>query len=161
MPAGIIASGRLARPGGSLYNRRVPEDSANSLSLTLTAWILALLGWGGLVGLVINVDPRVGPLPLWGFFVLWLMALTGTALPFVRYLNRRFSPEPVPADVLLRQAVWVGLFTATCAWLQRSGLLSSATAGLLLIALVGVEWFLRLRERAQWAPDQAPPDEPA
>lgn len=137
------------------------DDSANSLSLTLAAWALALLGWGGLVGLIINVDPRVGPLPIWGFFVLWLMAFTGTAVPFVRYLNRRFSPEPAPASVILRESIWVGLFMATGAWLQRSNLLGSATAGLLLIALVGVEWFLRLRERAEWAPDQAPPDEPA
>lgn len=136
------------------------DDATNSLSLTLAAWALALLGWGGLMGLIINVDPRVGPLPIWGFFVLWLMALTGTAVPFVHYLNRRFSREPVPANVILRQSVWVGFFAATCAWLQRSGLLSSVTAGLLLVVLAAVEWFLRLRERAQWSPDQSP-DEPA
>lgn len=137
------------------------DDSAQALSLTLAAWALALLGWGGLAGLIINVDPRVGPLPIWGFFVLWLMAFTGTAVPFVAYLNRRFGREPAPPNVILRQSLWVGLFMATGAWLQRSSLLSSATAGLLLIALVGVEWFLRLREQAQWAPDQPPPDEPA
>jgi hypothetical protein len=82
-------------------------------------------------------------------------------VPFVSYLNRRFSPAPAPASVILRESIWVGLFMAAGAWLQRSNLLGSATAGLLLIALVGVEWFLRLRERAQWAPDPAPPDEPA
>lgn len=137
------------------------EESATTLSLRLTAALLALLGWGGLAGLVFNVDPRIGTLPLWGFFVLWLMALTGTALPFVRYLNRRFSPEPVGADIQVRQAVWVGLFAAACAWMQRSGLLHSASAALLLVALAVVEWLLRMRERAQWAPDQPPPDEPA
>ena len=136
------------------------DEAANSLSLTLAAWTLALLGWGGLVGLIFNVDPRVGPLPIWGFFVLWLMALTGTAVPFARYLNRRFAPGPVPADVLLRQSMWVGFFGATCAWLQRSNLLNSATVALLAVALIGVEWFLRLRERAEWSPDQ-PSDESA
>jgi hypothetical protein len=138
----------------------VPDENANAWSLTIAAWILALLGWGGLIGLVFNVDPRVGPLPIWGFFVLWLMALTGTAVPFVSYLNRRFSREAVPANVLLRQSIWVGLFGAACAWLQRSSLLSSATVALVLIALIGVEWFLRLREHAHWSPDQ-PTDESA
>lgn len=136
------------------------EETAHEWSLTIAAWVLALLGWGGLVGLVFNVDPRVGPLPVWAFFVLWLMALTGAAVPFASYLNRRFSPEPVPAYVRLRQAVWVGLFGAACAWLLRSSLLGSATVGLILIALIGVEWFLRLRERARWSPDQ-PTDESA
>jgi hypothetical protein len=126
------------------------------LSLTLSASALALLGWGGLVALVVNVDPRVGPLPVWGFFVLWLMALTGTAVPFVSYLNRRFGQGPVPAGVLLRQSLWVGFFGATCAWLQLRDLLSSAIVALVLIAFVAVEWFLRLRERAQWSPGGLP-----
>lgn len=123
------------------------------LSFTLAAWMLALLGWGGLIGLVGYVDPRIGPLPLWAFFVLWLMAITGTVTPFVHYLNRRFAREAMPPNVVLRQSLWVGLFGATCAWLLRSGLLNTATVILLLITLVGVEWFLRLRERARWAPD--------
>ncbi len=134
----------------------VQDDPSEQISLTLSASALALLGWGGLVGLIFNVDPRVGPLPLWGFFVLWLMALTGTAVPFVSYLNRRFSPEAVAAGVVLREALWVGVFGATCAWLQRSSLLNSATVVLVLVALVGMEWFWRLRERARWSPGEAP-----
>lgn len=136
------------------------EEASHPISLSLTAWALALVGWGGLVGLINTVDPRVGPLPVWGFFVLWLMALTGTAVPFVRYLNRRFAREPVPAGVLLRQSLWVGVFGATCAWLELRDLLSSTLAALVLIALIGAEWFLHLRERARWSPD-APSDEPA
>jgi hypothetical protein len=131
----------------------VQSESANNFSLTLTAWALALFGWGGLIGLIINVDPRLGPLPLWSFFVLWLMALTGTAVPFVSYLSRRFSRQMPPASVILRTALWVGFFGATCAWLQRSGLLNGATVALIAIALIGVEWFLRLRDRSRWSPD--------
>jgi hypothetical protein len=109
--------------------------------------------------LIFNVDPRLGPLPLWAFFVLWLMALTGTALPFVRYLNRRFGGgAPAPAGVLLRQSLWVGFFGATCAWLQKGGLLTTAIALLLAAGLGGVEWFLRMREQARWTPEA---DEPA
>ena len=88
----------------------------NYLSLTLAAFILAVVGWGGLAALILFAIPSTGP--RWAFFVLWLMALTGTALPFVRYLNRRFARMPPPAGVLLRQSIWVGLFFATCAWLQ-------------------------------------------
>lgn len=126
----------------------------NWLSFTIAAGVLAVVGWGGLISLIGNVDPRIGPLPLWAFFVLWLMAITGTVTPFVNYLNRRFAREPVPPNVILRQSLWVGLFGATCAWLLRSRLLNAATVILLLITLVGVEWFLRLREHARWSPDE-------
>ena len=140
-------------------NDAAPE---NHLSLTLAAWLLALLGWAGLAGLVFNVDPRTSALPVWFFFVLGVMALTGTAVPFVRYLNRRFahSPTPAPPAVLLRQSLWFGFFGATCAWLLKSGILSLATALLLGAGLGGVEWFLRMRERSRWTPE-ADSDEPA
>ncbi len=127
--------------------------SDNPLSLTLAAWLLALLGWAGIASLVFNVDPRTGSLPIWSFFVLGVMALTGTAVPFVRYLNRRFARMPVPPAVHLRQSLWIGLFGATCAWLLKSGILSLATTLLLGAGLGGVEWFLRMRERSRWTPD--------
>lgn len=137
---------------------RVHDESANNWSLTLAAWALALIGWAGLYGLVNLTDPRIGPLPIWAFFVLWLMALTGTAVPFVRYLERRFARAAAPAGMVLRTSIWVGLFGATTAWLQLRDLLNPAILALLLIALVGVEWFLRLRERSRWSPED---DEPA
>ncbi|HLE27588.1 MAG TPA: hypothetical protein VI793_05695 [Anaerolineales bacterium] len=138
------------------------DNSENPLSLTLAAWMLALIGWLGLLGLIFNVDPRLGVLPVWIFFVLWLMALTGTAVPFVAYLNRRFAPALAPPSVLLRQSIWVGLFGATCAWLQKGGLLNPAIAALLAAGLGGVEWFLRWREASRWTPEPArEPDEPA
>ena len=130
------------------------------LSLTLAAGMLALIGWAGLAGLILNVDPRTGTLPVWFFFVMGVMALTGTAVPFVRYLNRRFAHTPTPPIVLLRQPLWFGLFGATCTWLLKSGILSLATALLLGAGLGGVEWFLRMRERSRWTPD-ANSDEPA
>jgi hypothetical protein len=128
------------------------STSTQPLGYTLAAWALALLGWGGLAGLFVYINPNIGPLPWWSFYVLLLMAITGTAVPFAHLLNRRFVREAVPAAVILRQAMWAGVFVTTTAWMQRSGLLNPATIVLLLIALVGVEWFLRLRERARWAP---------
>lgn len=140
--------------------RNAASSSESYLGLTLAAWVLALAGWGGLIAMifVFNLIPDVGP--RWVFFVLWLAALTGTAIPFVRYLNRRFAQAPPPAGVLLRQALWVGFFGATCAWLQIGRTLNLATALLLAAGLGGVEWFLRMRERSRWMPDIAT-DEPA
>ncbi|MGQ0604355.1 MAG: hypothetical protein ACT4QE_21955 [Anaerolineales bacterium] len=128
------------------------EETTSDMSVTLAAWALALFGWGGLATVIINTDPRFGALPLWAFYLLWLMAATGTAVPFVRYLGRRFGGG-TPPGAILRTSLWVGFFFATCAWLQLSRLLNSATAALLLIALIGVEWFLRLRDRSRWEPD--------
>lgn len=128
------------------------SSSSTPLGYTLAAWALALIGWLGLAGLFVYINPNIGPLPWWSFYVLILMAVTGTAVPFVHLLNRRFGREAAPGGVILRQAMWVGVFVTAGAWMQRSGLLNPATSVLLLIALVGVEWFLRLRERARWAP---------
>ncbi len=129
--------------------------SQNSLSLTLTSGFLTLTGWGGLYLVIfeLNLIPDVGL--RWLFFVLWLMALTGVAIPFARFLNQRFAGGVPPASVLLRQALWVGFFGATCAWLQVGRTLSPATALLLAAGLGGVEWFLRMRERSRWSPDSA------
>lgn len=127
------------------------EDTENELSLTLAALILGIVGWGGLVGLILFIIPDT--LPRWFFFVLWLMALTGTAIPFVRYLNRRFGHALAPSNVVLRQATWIGFFGATCAWLQIGRTLNWYTVLLLAAGLGGIEWFLRIRERSRWTPD--------
>lgn len=129
------------------------NTSQNPLPLTITSGFLTITGWGGLYLMIfeLNIIPDVGP--RWLFFVLWLMALTGTSLPFVRFLNQRFTGDIPPATVLLRQALWVGFFGATCAWLQLGRTLSPATALLLAAGLGGVEWFLRMRERSRWSPD--------
>ena len=133
-------------------------SSRTDLSLALTSGFLAVTGWGGLALLVNNIIPDVAP--RWAFFVLWLMALTGTALPFVRFLNHRFARGPV-AGVMLRQALWVGFFGATCAWLQMGRTLGATTALLLAAGLGGVEWFLRMRETSRWAPEAEADDESA
>jgi hypothetical protein len=148
-------------------NDAAPE---NHLSLTLAAWIMAFLGWAGLIYLIFVADlapagspsrPVPGSFPVWLFFVLGFIALTGTAVPFVRYLNRRFARTPVPPAVILRQSLWFGFFGATSAWLLKSGILSLATVLLLGAGLGGVEWFLRMRERSRWTPELDEPDEPA
>jgi hypothetical protein len=116
-----------------------------------TAIILAALGYGGLVILLFLSVPTVGP--RWLFFFLVFMALTGTAMPFIAFLNHRFtSTPPATSIVILRQAILVGIYGATLAWLQIGRVLSGALAILLLIGLGLMEFLLRMRERSQWKP---------
>lgn len=110
---------------------------------------MAAGGWFGLYQLVTTVLPRVGP--RWLFFVLLQIAVTGTVLPFVRYLNVRFTPVTVelpPGGVLVRQSVWIGLFVVTCAWLQIPRVLTPPIAFFLGLVFVIIEAFLRSRELA-------------
>jgi hypothetical protein len=92
--------------------------------------------------------------PRWLFFFLSVLALTGTVLPIVAYLNIRFPSNPPPtAGVVLRQAIWVGIYIPTLAWLQIGRVLSPALALLLALGFVLIEWLLRLREKSQWKPE--------
>jgi hypothetical protein len=116
------------------------------------AIILAGVGWAGLGYLVFFTVPTLGP--RWLFFFLTLLALTGTALPFVAFLNRRFPSVPPPTpSVVLRQSLWVGIYGTALIWLQIGRVLTPALAGLLALGLLLIEWLLRLRERAQWRPE--------
>jgi hypothetical protein len=115
----------------------------------LTSVLMIVVGWGGLYQLVTTTLPLA--FPRWLFFILLFMAVTGTALPFVRYLNMRFTPEPIPlpsGGVILRQSIWVGLFAVTCAWLQIPRVLNLPVAFFLGLSFVVIEVYLRLRERA-------------
>ncbi len=116
--------------------------------LNLAAGLMILAGWGGLFVLVRTVLPNPGP--RWMFFVLLYIAISGTVMPFVRFLNNRFGGGPlvVPDWVVVRQSLWVGLYVATCAWLQIPRVLSLPIAAFLALAVVVIEVFLRVRERA-------------
>lgn len=123
---------------------------ADHIGLLVAAFAMMFLGWGGLIALILNSLPRIGG-ELWLFFVLLLIAVSGTAMPIVRYLNVRFTPleqDVPPAGVIVRQSVWVGLFAVTCAWLQIPRLLSLPLAGLIAAILIGAEVFIRSREIA-------------
>ena len=126
---------------------------------------MMLVGWGGLALLIVVF--RVPPLvwARWGFFALWFVSLTGTALPIVYFLNLRFPSEP-PAEpnAIVRQAMWVGVYGATLAWLQLGQLASLWVWLGLAGGLIAVEYVLRSRERARWRPplesDMEPASEP-
>jgi hypothetical protein len=118
----------------------------------IAALVLAAIGWPGVLLVVSATLPTVGP--RWLFFLLWMLATTGTALPFVWFLHRRFASTAAPAPVLLRQAIWVGLYASLCVWLQINRSLSLSLALLIAAGLAAFEWFLRLREHSAWRPDR-------
>jgi len=117
--------------------------------------ILAIVGWGGLALLFTFTVPTVWP--RWLFFLLWVMALTALALPITQWLNARHdAPDAPELAVVVRQAVWVGVLGATLAWLQLGRLASLWLVIGLSAGLGGIEYFIRIRERAQRRP--GPPE---
>lgn len=127
------------------------EETQKFKPFGLSALALAFIGWGGLYLVITQTLPFVWS--RWGFFVLLLMALTGTALPIVYYLHQRFPEEPpVEANVIIRQAMWVGVYGATLAWLQLGRLVTLYIILGLAGGLIAAEYFIRIREKANRRP---------
>ena len=127
------------------------NKSPSVMSLLPTFLILFLIGWGGLAVLILGTLPTLGP--RWLFFALVLMALTGTALPVVYFLNRRFPvTPPVQVDVLLRESIWFGVLGCLLAWLQLGQLLTTWMGLILFSAIALIEGLLRMWERSRWKP---------
>ena len=117
----------------------------------LSALALAVIGWGGLYLVITMTLPFVWA--RWGFFALLLMALAGTALPLVYYLHQRFpTTPPAAANVIVRQAMWVGVYGATIAWLQLGRLVTLYVILGLAAGLIAAEYFIRIREKANRRP---------
>ena len=126
------------------------ETTEDYTGVLITGLLLTGVGWSSLLFLVNSTLPTVGN--RWAFFALFYIGLSGTALPFARYLNERFRREGAPSvlpTVLVRQSSWVGLFGTACVWLRMPRVLSWPVAIFLAVSLIGIETFLRLRERSQ------------
>jgi hypothetical protein len=127
------------------------QQSPSIKSFLPAALILMILGWGGLYAIMMYTSPNGGT--RWAFFFVAVLALTGTMLPIMAFLNRRFaSSPPSSATSVVRQALWVGVYFPTLAWLQIGKVLSGSLAVLLAVGLILIEWLLRLREHSQWKP---------
>lgn len=116
------------------------------------AILISGTGWAGIIWLFINTKPFEAGFR-WLFFLAWFLAVTGSALPAVAFLNKRF-PGRIPATqtVIIRQAAWVGVFAAALAWLQIGRINSFAIVLLLIVGIGGIEASIRFRERGQWRP---------
>ena len=120
--------------------------------------LLLLLGWGGFFLVLYFSLPFVWA--RWWFFVLGIMALTGTALPIVYFFHRRFPSEPIiESHVIVRQSLWVGVYGATLAWLQLGRLVTLYVILGLAGGLIAAEYFIRLREKANRRPPVIEDDE--
>ena len=116
------------------------------------ALILALIGWAGLF-LLVNLTLPTLWWTLWAFFFLGFFAVSGTVLPAVAFLNRRFpTTPPVSTNVILRESIWFGVYFVVISWLQIGRVLSPMLMILLAAGLVIIEAMLRLREVSQWKP---------
>ena len=114
--------------------------------------VLTLIGWVGIWIVISGTLPTLGP--RWLFFFLGVIALTGPVLPITYYLNQRFpSNPPVDGMVIVRQALWVGVFGSTLTWLQLGRVLTPALALILAGVFVMIEFLLRLFERSRWNPN--------
>ena len=128
--------------------RKRPPTIRSTLPAALT---LALIGWGGLYELIDTARPTVGA--RWLFFFLGVLAVSGTALPFVAFINRRFLTDP-PATIaiIVRQALWIAIYFSTLAWLQKGRILTPTLGIVLGLGIVAIEGLLRSRELSQWKP---------
>ena len=115
--------------------------------IMVTAFILAGSGWLGLYLILSYSLPTVGP--RWLFFFLLTLAASGTGLPFVWLLHRRFGPEQLAASqILLRQGLMVGFWASLCMWLQINRTLTLPLALMLAGGLAIFEFLFRLLERS-------------
>lgn len=138
--------------------RSTPSVSIPVVDVLPTALLLAIPGWGGLYWVTQYTAPNGGT--RWLLFFTGVLALTGTILPGITYLNRRFPGNPpAEAGALLRQALWIGIYFPTLVWLQIGRVLNPALALLLALGILLIEMLLRLRERSLWRP--APEEPPA
>jgi hypothetical protein len=124
-----------------------PGVAPDQAGLIVAATVMAVTGWVGLWLLITTTLPTA--FPRWLFFVFLYLAVSGTVLPFVRYLNARFTRSSPASGVVLRQSIWVGLFVVACAWLQIPRVLNPVIALILALSLVVIEWFLHLGGSAE------------
>jgi hypothetical protein len=93
----------------------------------------------------------------WLLFFGCTLGLTGLALPVTWFLNLRFPSEPSAGPyVVVRQAIWVGVYGVVLAWLQQVRLVSLWTGLGLAVGLVAIEYLVRMREKARWQPKAIP-----
>jgi len=112
---------------------------------------LFIIGWGCAALAVFTLSPTVWA--RWLLFFGGTLGLTSLALPATWFLNLRFpSKPPAGAAVIVRQAVWVGVYGSLLTWLQQERLVTLWTGLGLAAGLVAIEYLVRMRENVRWQP---------
>jgi hypothetical protein len=117
---------------------------------------LFIIGWGSAAFAIFTLTPTVWA--RWLLFFGGTIGLTSVALPVTWFLNLRFPSEtPAGASVILRQAIWVGVYGAVLTWLQQERLVTLWTGLGLAGGLIAIEYLIRMRENARWEPTRNVP----
>jgi hypothetical protein len=118
-----------------------------------SAIILLIIGWGSAAFAIFMLTPTVWA--RWLLFFGGFLGLTSLALPATWFLNLRFpSNPPAGPAIIVRQAIWVGVYGALLTWLQQERLVTLWFGLGLAAGLVAIEYLIRLRENARWQPSR-------
>lgn len=111
----------------------------------------------GLIGLYLLIDLTVPTLgPRWLFFFLVTCMVSGLALPVVYFFHWRFPPvNPLKPGVIVRQAIWAGIYFDLLIWFQLGRVLSLPLGVAIAAGLIAIEFALRLAERARFVPKES------
>lgn len=132
-----------------------PRPKSSFLPYLASAISMILLGWGAAAIAILALTPTVWA--RWLLFFGGTLGLTGLALPITWFLNLRFpSKPPAGSPVIVRQAIWVGVYGVVLAWLQQVRLVTLWTGLGLAVGLVAIEFLVRMREKARWQPKPLP-----
>jgi len=127
-------------------------DVRYKVSLTkvfIIGLITGLGGWIGLWLLIQSTEPTLWP--RWAFYFSLTMALCGTSIPIMAFLNYRFAGhQEVNPKTIIRESLWVGLYGDLLLWLQLGRILNSGIALFIAAGILIVEFILRYREKSRW-----------
>ena len=128
-----------------------PPKPPFPVGLFLMALVFAAAGWTGVTAVVFLTLPFL--LPRWLFYFSLFIALAGTAMPVVWYLNRRFAAERFPAEnVLARETLETAALGVFLTWLQAGRMFTPFLGWAFFGALLAVELLLRIYENSRWTP---------
>ncbi|HEV2124088.1 MAG TPA: hypothetical protein VGW38_15095, partial [Chloroflexota bacterium] len=146
----VVVARAVSALGSALPGTWALDDAARTwssrprwrLGYTATLSALAVLFWGGLVGLIYAVDPEV-PAGRTGFFVLLGGALFCTLAPLLRLIALQFSHSRVFQEAVswhaARQATLLTVFVLLNAFLQMERAWSGIAALLLFCVFAVIE----------------------
>ena len=115
----------------------------------ITSITLFGIGAVGLTLIFLLTLPTLGP--RWLMFFFMPLVFSAIALPFAWLVNRRLSVRlPFTGPVLVREAVFFGMYIDLLIWLQFGKVLNFALAVFLFAGFAMVEILLRWRERSRF-----------
>jgi len=120
--------------------------------ILISSIFLTILGGGGLAFIFVFYEPTLGP--RWMFFFFLTIIGSGIALPISYLIQRRFADQVVLNKVLIREAIFFGVFLALIAWLQLGRILTNLIIVIISIGFILLEMLLRMAEKATFKADE-------